>query len=337
MSGEDSVRLLVTGGAGFIGSNFIRYVLRAYPSYEVINLDALTYAGNPQNLADIESTERYFFMHGRIEDTKVVVEAMEGVDAVVHLAAESHVDRSIEDAAPFLATNVLGTQVVLDAARKTRVRRFLHVSTDEVYGTIGSKGPFTEKDPLWPRSPYAASKAAADHLVQAYTITYQLPIIIVRPSNVFGPYQYPEKFIPLLVTNAFEDRSLPIYGDGKNIREWIYVGDVCFALDLLLHKGRPGETYNIGGSAGWSNLEVAKLILALLKKPESLITFVPDRPGHDLWYALDNSKVKREIGWEATVSLEQGLKQVIVWYQEHRGWWEGVKDRLHRESRGYWS
>ncbi len=331
------MRLLFTGGAGFIGSNFIRYILQKRPSYEIVNLDALTYAGNLENLQDIESSERYRFIQGRIEDPKTVAEAMMGVDAVVHLAAESHVDRSIEDATPFLLTNVLGTQILLEAARNGSVRRFLHVSTDEVYGSVGPKGPFTEEDALRPRSPYAASKAAADHLVQAYAVTYEMPVIIARPSNAFGPFQYPEKFIPLLVTNTLEGRPLPIYGDGKNIREWIYVEDVCCALDQLLHEGRPGETYNVGGPGGWSNVEVARLILALLQKPESLVTFVPDRPGHDFWYALDNSKIKRETGWEPTVSLEDGLKRAIVWYEEHRYWWQRIKERLHRESRGYWS
>jgi len=331
------VRLLVTGGMGFIGSNFIRYVLRVRSSYEIVNLDALTYAANPENLSDIESSERYRFIQGRIEDPKTVAEAMAGADAVIHLAAESHVDRSIEDATPFIVTNAVGTQVVLDTARKMRVSRVLHVSTDEVYGTLGPNGPFTEEGSLRPRSPYAASKAAADHLVQAYAITYDAPIVVARPSNAFGPYQYPEKFIPLLVTNALDEKPLPIYGNGKNVREWVYVEDVCRALDLLLHEGRLGETYNVGGPAGWANLEVARLILALLQKPESLITFVPDRPGHDFCYALDSSKIKGEIGWEPTVSLEDGLKQVIPWYQEHRGWWESVKERLQRENRGYWS
>jgi len=331
------VRLLVTGGAGFIGSNFIRYILQEHPFYEIVNLDALTYAGNLENLQDIESNKGYRFIQGRIEDSKTVAEAMEGADAVVHLAAESHVDRSIEDATPFLVTNVIGTQVLMDSARKMQVRRFLHVSTDEVYGSVGPNGTFTEEDPLRPRSPYAASKAGADHLAQAYAITYELPIIIARPSNTFGPYQYPEKFIPLLVTNAFEERPLPIYGDGRNVREWVYVEDVCRALDLLLHEGRLGETYNVGGLAGWANLDVARLILALLDKPESLITFVADRPGHDFWYAIDTGKIKHELGWEPKISLEEGLKQVITWYRDHRVWWERIKEQLHRESRGYWS
>ncbi len=331
------MRLLVTGGAGFIGSNFIRYVLRVHPSYEIVNLDALTYAGNPENLRDIESSEHYRFCLGRVEDPRVVTEAMVGADAVVHFAAESHVDRSIQDATPFLVTNVLGTEVLLDTARKMRVRRFLHVSTDEVYGSLGLDGYFTEETPLRPRSPYAASKAAADHLAQAYAITYDLPVVIARPSNAFGPYQYPEKFIPLMVTNAMDDRPLPIYGAGKNVREWVYVQDLCRALDLLLHEARPGETYNVGGQAGWTNLAVARLILGLLDKPESLITFVPDRPGHDFRYALDSGPIKRELGWEPTISLEQGLKQVVAWYRDHRDWWERVKERLQRESRGYWS
>ncbi len=331
------MRLLVTGGAGFIGSNFIRYILQNYKSYRIVNLDALTYAGNPENMRDVESSDRYRFIRGRIEDPKAVTEAMVGAEAVVHFAAESHVDRSIEDATPFLVTNVLGTEVLLDAARKMRVRRFLHVSTDEVYGSLGLNGYFTEESPLRPRSPYAASKAAADHLVQAYAIMYELPVVIARPSNAFGPYQYPEKFIPLLVTNALDDRTLPIYGTGENVREWVYVQDLCRAFDLLLHEGRPGQVYNVGGQAGAANLEVARLILGLLGKPGSLITFVPDRPGHDFRYALDSGIIKRELGWEPTVCLEEGLEQVVAWYKDRRDWWERVKERLQRESRGYWS
>lgn len=331
------MRLLVTGGAGFIGSNFIRYILQNYASYEIVNLDALTYAGNRENLHDVESNGRYRFIRGRTEDPKAVTEAMVGADAVAHFAAESHVDRSIEDATPFLLTNVLGTEVVLDAARKMRVCRLLHVSTDEVYGSLGLNGYFTEESPLQPRSPYAASKAAADHLAQAYAIMHELPVVIARPSNAYGPYQYPEKFIPLLVTNALDGKTLPIYGTGENVREWVYVQDLCRALDLLLHEGRPGQVYNVGGQAGAVNLEVARLILGLLGKPGSLITFVPDRPGHDFRYALDSGKIKRELGWEPIVSFEEGLERVVMWYKDRRYWWERIKERLHRESRGYWS
>jgi dTDP-glucose 4,6-dehydratase len=265
------------------------------------------------------------------------MEAMAGCEACVHFAAESHVDRSIEEAAPFLRTNVIGVQVLLDAARKVGLRRFVHVSTDEVYGSLGPEEVSTEVSPLRPRSPYAASKAAADHLVLAAHETFGLPVVIARPSNNYGPYQFPEKFLPLMITNALEDKPLPIYGTGRNVREWLHVEDCCEALALLLEKGRPGETYNVGGGTGHANLAVARMVLAALEKPESLLTFVPDRPGHDLRYALDSKKIGREVGWRPRIGLEAGLARTICWYREHESWWRPLKGTLGRESRGYWS
>jgi dTDP-glucose 4,6-dehydratase len=331
------MRLLVTGGCGFIGSNFIRLVLTRGLATSVLSLDALTYAGNPENLADLSGDARYRFALGRVEDPAAVAEAMAGCEACVHFAAESHVDRSIEAAAPFLRTNVIGTQALLDAARKAGVRRFLHVSTDEVYGSLAPQEVSTEASPLRPRSPYAASKAAADHLVLAAHETFGLPVLIARPSNNYGPYQFPEKFLPLMITNAFEDRPLPIYGTGRNVREWLFVEDCCEALAALLKTGRPGEIYNVGGGPGYENLSVARRLLAALGKPESLITFVPDRPGHDLRYALDSGKIACEVGWRPSVGLEEGLARTIRWYREHEGWWRPLKGALNRETRGYWS
>ena len=331
------MRLLVTGGCGFIGSNFIRLVLTRGLATSIVNLDALSYAGNPENLADLSGDARYRFALGRVEDPAAVAEAIAGCEVCVHFAAESHVDRSIEAAAPFLRTNVIGTQVLLDAARKAGVRRFLHVSTDEVYGSLEPEGVSTEASPLRPRSPYAASKAAADHLVLAAHETFGLPVLIARPSNNYGPYQFPEKFLPLMITNAFEDRPLPIYGTGRNVREWLFVEDCCEGLAALLKTGRPGEIYNVGGGAGHENLSVALRLLAALGKPESLITFVPDRPGHDLRYALDSAKIAREVGWRPRVGLEEGLARTIHWYREHERWWRPLKGALNRETRGYWS
>jgi len=331
------MRLLVTGGCGFIGSNFIRLVLTRGLATSVVNLDALSYAGNPENLAELSGDARYRFALGRVEDPAAVAEAIAGCEACVHFAAESHVDRSIEAAAPFLRTNVIGTQVLLDAARKAGLRLFLHVSTDEVYGSLGPQEVSTEASLLRPRSPYAASKAAADHLVMAAHETFGLPVLIARPSNNYGPYQFPEKFLPLMITNAFEDRPLPIYGTGRNVREWLFVEDCCEGLAALLENGRPGEIYNVGGGAGHENLSVARRLLAALGKPESLITFVPDRPGHDLRYALDSGKIAREVGWRPRVGLEEGLARTIRWYREHEGWWRPLKGALDRETRGYWS
>jgi dTDP-glucose 4,6-dehydratase len=356
------LKLLVTGGCGFIGSNFIRRRI-AGTNDTVINLDALTYAGNKANLQQLEGNARYRFVHGRIEDPAKVKEVMSGVDAVVHFAAESHVDRSIDDAAPFISTNVLGTQVMLDAARQAGVKRFVHVSTDEVYGALGAEGKFTEATPLKPRSPYAASKAAGDLLAQAYWETHHLPVMVVRPSNNYGPYQFPEKFIPVMVTNLVEGRKVPVYGRGENVRDWLYVEDCCRAIEMVLDRGRPGEAYNIGGESEQHNIDVAKLVVGLMElgagdqgsgardrsgprplspdpsspSPDAWVEFVPDRPGHDFRYALDNAKIQRELGWRPEVRFEDGLSRTVDWYREHPDWWRPLKARLEREARGFWT
>lgn len=326
------MRVLVTGGAGFIGSNFIRYILEKYDNYQVVNLDLLTYAGNLENLAGVEANPNYTFVRGDIADYSCLESIFsKGVDAVVNFAAESHVDRSIEDSGAFIRTNVEGTRVLLEAARKYGVKKFLQVSTDEVYGSLGADGYFTEDTPLDPSSPYSASKAAADLLVQAYHRTYGLPVSITRCSNNYGPYQFPEKLIPLMITNALEDKPLPVYGDGLNIRDWLHVWDHCAALDLVLHQGKPGEVYNIGGNNEWANIDIVRRILSELSKPESLITFVKDRPGHDRRYAIDASKIKRELGWQPKISFEQGLRNTIKWYCTNREWWEKIKTGEYRQ------
>jgi dTDP-glucose 4,6-dehydratase len=319
------MKILVTGGAGFIGSNFIKYMIREHKDYKIINLDKLTYAGNLENLRDIEDNPNYTFIKGDITDEFLVDEVFSmGLDYVVNFAAESHVDRSIEDPQIFLKTNVLGTGVLLRAAKNHGVQKFLQVSTDEVYGSLGSTGYFTEESPLQPNSPYSASKASADLLVRAYYKTFQLPVNITRCSNNYGPYQFPEKLIPLMIINALHDKSLPVYGDGLNVRDWLYVEDHCRALDMVLHKGKVGEVYNIGGNNERTNLEIVKLILKELGKPESLINFVKDRPGHDRRYAIDASKIKRELGWEPQVNFEEGMKKTIEWYLNNRQWWQAI-------------
>lgn len=327
--GRSFGRILVTGGAGFIGSNFIRYWLENHEG-EVVNLDLLTYAGNLENLADIADDPRYRFVRGDIADRKLVDGLLEGVEAVVNFAAESHVDRSIHDAGTFIRTNVAGTQVLLEAARHRGVRRFMHISTDEVYGSLGPTGAFTEETPLAPNSPYSASKAAADLLVRAYHHTYGLDAVITRCSNNYGPYQFPEKLIPLMVTNALEDQELPVYGDGLNVRDWIHVRDHCRAIDAVLHRGRAGEVYNVGAGEERTNLEMVKAILGLLGKPESLIRHVTDRPGHDRRYAIDSAKIRRELGWRPEVGFREGLAATVEWYVEHRPWWEKVKSGEYR-------
>ena len=318
--------LLVTGGAGFIGSNFIHYLLWKYPEIRLINLDKLTYAGNLDNLSDVESDPRYEFVRADIRDREVVRRLFERVQGVVHFAAETHVDRSILDAGEFVLTDVYGTFVLLDSLRAAPgIEFFLHVSTDEVYGSR-EKGHFKEEDPLHPSSPYSASKAGADRLAYAYHSTYGVPVIIVRPSNNFGPYQYPEKFIPLFVTHALEGRPLPLYGQGTNVRDWLYVEDCCRAVEFLIRRGKIGEVYNIGGGNEVRNIDVAERICDLLRKPRSLITLVPDRPGHDRRYALDCTKV-RSLGWKPEAEFDQALASTVRWYQEHEEWWRKIKDR----------
>jgi dTDP-glucose 4,6-dehydratase len=323
------MKILVTGGCGFIGSNFIRYLLKTYPDYSVINVDKLTYAGNLENLSDLSPSPRYHFLRGDIADASQMEERVsKGVDAVVNFAAESHVDRSIEDPTAFMKTNVFGTFVLLETLRKVFPKQrilFLHVSTDEVYGSLGESGAFTEETPLAPNSPYAASKTAADMMVRAYYQTYGLPAIITRCSNNYGPYQFPEKLIPLMISNAMEDKELPMYGDGLNIRDWIHVEDHCRGLDVVLHRGRKGEVYNIGGRSERTNLSVAQAILDHLGKPHSLLRFVADRPGHDRRYAMDFSKIEKELGWSPSVTFEDGIRRTVEWYQTYRQWWKKIK------------
>ncbi len=318
------MRIIVTGGAGFIGSNFIRYMLGKYPKYEIINLDALTYCGNLENLRGIEKNPNYDFVKGEITNKKLVNKLAREADVIINFAAESHVDRSIQDPEIFIKTNILGTQVLLEAARKFDIRKYIQISTDEVYGSC-KKCYFTEETPLAPNSPYAASKAGADLLVRAYHRTYGLPMNITRCSNNYGPYQFPEKFIPLMITNALENKPLPVYGDGSNVRDWIHVHDHCTAIDLVLHHGKIGEVYNIGGDNEKKNIEIVKLILKILRREESLIRFVEDRPGHDLRYAMDSTKIKRELGWRPRYSFEEGIKETIRWYIKNRNWWENIK------------
>jgi len=330
------MRLLVTGGCGFIGSNFIRHILTKYPVYRIVNFDALTYAGNPENLKDIQGDARYTFVKGKIEDAALVSDLVRGADCVIHFAAESHVDRSIVDAQPFLTTNIMGTYVMLTASREAGAKRFIHISTDEVYGSLDDEGKFTEDTPLRPNSPYSASKASGDMLVRAYHETYGLPAIIVRPSNNYGPYQYPEKLIPLMITNLLENGTIPVYGEGRNVRDWLFVGDTCSAIDLILHKGRDGEVYNVGGNAERRNIDIARKVLEMMGKDEGAITYVADRPGHDYRYALDNSKIERELGWKPSIDVERGLEATILWYRENEWWWKPLKERLSSESKGFW-
>ena len=331
--------LLVTGGCGFVGSNFVRFVLEHRLDYHVTNLDALTYSGNPENLADLQTEPRYRFVHGNILDRPLVEELLMDCDAVVHLAAESHVDRSIIDSRPFIESNVMGTQTLLDAARtvweEDSHKRFLHASTDEVYGSLPLDRPelkFTEQTSIEPSSPYSASKAASDLLVNAYYRTYGLDTVITRCSNNFGPYQFPEKVIPLFVTNLIEGRTVPLYGDGWNVRDWLHVEDHCEALLAALERGRAGTIYNIGGNNERSNLELTRTILELMGKDESWIQHVPDRPGHDRRYAIDASKVASELGWNPTRSQwPDALKRTVGWYVCNENWWQRVKSGRYRE------
>ncbi len=319
------MKLLITGGAGFIGSNFIHYILKEHPDWEVTNLDKLTYAGNLENLKDVESNPRYRFIKGDIADRELISTLLrEGIDVIVNFAAESHVDRSILNAAPFIETNLKGTQTLLEGARQYRIGKFIQVSTDEVYGSTES-GKFTEKSSLSPNSPYAASKAAADLLSHAYWKTYQLPVIITRCSNNLGPFQFPEKLIPLAITNALENKPIPIYGDGLNVRDWIFVADHCRALDFVLQKGKPGEVYNISADQEKTNLELIHQVLDMMDKPRSLITFVADRPGHDRRYSLDIGKISKELGWAPTYSFEEALTITMNWYLDNESWWRKIK------------
>jgi dTDP-glucose 4,6-dehydratase len=320
------VKILVTGGAGFIGSNFIRYFLTQHQEYKIINLDKLTYAANLDNLSDVEKNPNYQFVKGDICDSKVVEELLKDkVDAIIHFAAETHVDRSLYDPEIFVKTNVLGTQVLLEAGLKYKIKRFIQISTDEVYGSAGEKGSFAEDSRLVPNSPYSASKAGADLLIRSYVKTFDSPAIVTRSCNNYGPYQFPEKLIPLFITNALEDKELPIYGDGLHIRDWIHVEDHCKAIDLVLHKGNTGEIYNISSNVEKTNLEITDVILKNLNKPESLIEHVKDRPAHDRRYSLNADKIRKELGWEPEVSFEQGMKLTIDWYTKNKEWWQKVK------------
>jgi dTDP-glucose 4,6-dehydratase len=319
------MRLLVTGGCGFIGANFVRDQLARHTDRTVVNLDALTYAGNPANLADLASNPHYLFVRGDIRDPILVARLMEDVDAVVHFAAESHVDRSISDPGAFVSTNVQGTFTLLDAARKAGVDRFVHVSTDEVYGSI-REGAFTETDPLRPSSPYSASKAASDLLALAYHTTHDLPVVVTRCSNNYGPYQFPEKLIPLFVTNLLDGMKVPVYGSGTNVREWIYVLDHCRAVDFVLEHGAPGEVYNIGSGVEKTNLEITETLLSLLEKNQESVEYVKDRPGHDFRYAIDCSKL-RSMGWSPTFTFERALAETVAWYRANEAWWRPLKAR----------
>lgn len=330
------MKILVTGGCGFIGSNFIHYILKN-TEHEIINLDALTYSGNPGNLADIEKNKDYSFVHGRIEDKKLVSGLVQDVDYLVNFAAESHVDRSILDPTPFIVTNIEGTAVLLEACRKSDVKKFVHISTDEVYGELGETGRFVETLPLLPNSPYSASKASADLIIRAYHETYDLPVVTARPSNNYGYHQYPEKFIPLIITNLLENNPVPVYGEGKNIRDWIFVEDCCAGIAAILDRGKHGEVYNVGGESEKRNIDIVKIILRLLGKNESCIKFVRDRPGHDYRYALDNTKIRKELGWAPKINLELGLAKTVEWYKNNSLWWQPLKERLARENGGFWS
>jgi dTDP-glucose 4,6-dehydratase len=323
------MKLLVTGGAGFIGSNFIRYILKKYPQYEVINYDKLTYAGNLDNLRDIEKDKRYKFVKGDIADFKLVNKYIKTVGAIINFAAETHVDRSILNADEFIKTAVNGTFSLLESARANNIKKFIHISTDEVYGSI-LKGSFTEESPLRPNSPYSAAKASSDMLVRSYFTTYGLPAIITRCSNNYGPYQYPEKVIPLFVTNAIDNKELPLYGDGKNVRDWLYVLDHCRGIDIVLHKGKNGEVYNIGGGVEITNIELTKKVLKLMGKPLSLIKKVTDRPGHDRRYSIDCSKLEK-LGYKPAYTFEKALSETVKWYTQNAKIWRKLKDKNYKK------
>ncbi len=324
------MKLLVTGGAGFIGSNFVHYWLKKYPEDEIVNFDKLTYAGNLESLSDVEADSRYTFVKGDICDPKAVDDAMKNMDVVVHFAAETHVDRSILSASPFIQTNIVGTHVLLEAAMANNIKRFHHISTDEVFGALelGTDEKFNENTPYNPRSPYSASKAGSDHLVRAYNITYGLPTTISNCSNNYGPYMFPEKLFALAITNLLEGKKVPVYGDGLYVRDWLYVEDHASAIDRILHDGKVGETYFIGGLVDdISNIDAIKMILKIMGKDDSELEYVKDRPGHDRRYAVDWSKMKNELGWSPSVTLEEGLQKMIDWYKKNEGWWKKLKER----------
>jgi dTDP-glucose 4,6-dehydratase len=320
------MNVLVTGGCGFIGSNLVRLLLEERPDWRVVNLDKLTYAGNPENLADVERSPRYRFVRGDICNGELIGDVFktERIEAVLHLAAESHVDRSILSPSVFIETNVRGTQVLLEAAREFGVKRFVHVSTDEVYGSLGATGFFTEETPLAPSSPYSASKASSDLLALAYAHTFRMPVVVTRCSNNYGPYQFPEKLIPLMIANAIRDLPLPVYGDGMNVRDWIHVEDHCRALVAALERGEAGQVYNFGASSERPNIRIVEKVLDLLGKPRSLIQYVKDRPGHDRRYAIDATKARTRLGWAPRHSFEASLEKTVAWYVAHRTWWERV-------------
>ena len=327
MRGGFILKILVTGGAGFIGSCFIRHILNTHKDYKIINLDALTYAGNIENLNDIKDNPNYKFVHGNICDKKLVRELIKEADTVVNFAAESHVDRSITGPEIFIETNVQGTLNLLQASKDAKIDRYLQVSTDEVYGTLGKDGYFYETTPLAPNSPYSASKASADLLVRAYYETYKLPVLVTRCSNNYGPYQYPEKLIPFFISKLLKDEKVPVYGDGLNVRDWLYVYDHCSAIDTVLHKGKIGEVYNIGGHNEKTNLEITKIILNAMGKDESSIEYVQDRLGHDRRYAIDNHKIQSQLGWKPSLTFEEGIKITIDWYLKNQNWIKSIEDK----------
>jgi dTDP-glucose 4,6-dehydratase len=324
--------VVVTGGCGFIGSNFVHHLLATDPGITVVNFDCLTYAGNLANLADLADSSRYRFVKGDITDRDQVRAALgDGVEAVINFAAESHVDRSIHDSGPFVRTNILGTQVMLDAVRELGVPRYVQVSTDEVYGSLGAEGAFSESTPLAPNSPYAASKASADLMVRSYVHTFGVPALITRCSNNYGPYQFPEKLIPLFITNLLHDEPVPVYGDGLNVRDWIHVRDHCAAIDRVWRHGRVGEVYNIGGRCEWTNLRLTETLLDVMGKPRSLIRYVKDRPGHDRRYAIDCGKIERELGWRPAIAFDDGLRDTVRWYIEHGDWVANIRNGEYRQ------
>lgn len=320
------MNILVTGGAGFIASNFIRLLLTEHPEHNIVNLDALTYAGNKHTIEQFDKHQNYKFIEGNICDQKLVelILKLSKIDIIINFAAETHVDRSITSAHPFVHTNVEGTRALLDAARIIGIKKFVQISTDEVYGTA-AEGVFTETKLLTPRSPYSASKAAAEHLVYSYFVTYGLPVLTTRSSNNYGPYQYPEKFIPLAITNLIEGQKIPVYGAGKNIRDWLHVIDNCRAINLVMEKGKFGEVYNIGAGNEWENISIARQIAKAFGKGDDAIEFVTDRPGHDFRYALSSEKIKQELGWKPEINFEEGLNETIKWYKDNEWWWKPLK------------